>query len=55
MVVFDSEEAALALEPDFCFVDLTENEVEVPAAIVNGVVVAARVASSGVRGETAPS
>jgi hypothetical protein len=55
IVDVDSEEAALALGPDSFFVDLTDVVAEVPAAIVNGVVIFAGVPSRGVRGETAPS
>jgi len=42
--------------PDLaCFADLAENVMEVPLAIVNVDEIVPEVASSGVRGETAPS
>jgi hypothetical protein len=48
-------EIALALRLDLVFPVLVSGEVVVPLAIVNGVTTVSRVASDGVRGETAPS
>jgi len=41
--------------PDLACADLAENVMEVPLAIVNMDEIVPEVASSGVRGETAPS